>query len=74
MAATLFLTSETEIDETKKVVKTNMILYWYKGDFGGTKGIRTILSNYLGKDISGYAIQFKKYDWSTHLKNFTLEN
>ncbi len=65
-----FLHSEVEINEAKKEVNVNKIMYWFKGDFGGTNGIKNILSNYFTKDFSAYSIKFKEYDWTEQLKNF----
>lgn len=72
-AAKSFLTSETEINEEKKLVRVSKIMEWFKADFGGTQGIRRVLSKYLEIDLSGYAIQFKEYNWDTQLKNFVSE-
>jgi hypothetical protein len=74
MAASSFITSETEIDEVKKVVKVSKIMQWFKGDFNGNKGIREILAKYLARDFATYKIEFKEYDWNEQLKNFTTEN
>jgi hypothetical protein len=73
-AARSFLTSETEIDEEKKIVRASKIMQWFKADFGGIKGIRLILSKYLDKDLSGYTIQFKEYNWDAQLKNFVPDS
>ncbi len=73
MAAASFLKSETSVDTVKKKLTTSKILQWFKGDFGGKKGINTILSKTLQKDFSDYSISFTDYDWSARLKNFTKE-
>ena len=68
-----FLSSDTDIDTMNKKVYVSKILQWFKGDFGGKKGIRSLISKVLGRDFAGYAIQFKEYDWSAHLKNYSTE-
>ena len=73
IATKSFLHSETGVDTVKKVVYTSKILQWFKGDFGGKEGIRSLLSKVLNQDFTGYEIQFKDYDWSAHLKNYTAE-
>lgn len=73
LAARSFLSGETEVDVSKKEIHVTKIMYWFKGDFGGSDGIREILSKYLGKDFTGYKIHFKDYDWTEELKNFTTE-
>jgi hypothetical protein len=73
VATKSFLRSETDIDTLKKVIFTSKILQWFKGDFGGKKGIRSLLSKVLNQDFTGYEIQFKEYDWSIHLKSFAIQ-
>ena len=68
-----FLSSDTDIDTMNKKVYVSKILQWFKGDFGDKKGIRSLISKVLGQDFTGYAIQFKEYDWSAHLKNYSTE-
>lgn len=73
VATKSFLQSETEIDTANKKVHASKILEWFKGDFGGMKGIRSLLSNVLNLDLTGYRILFKEYNWSAHLKNYGTE-
>lgn len=73
VATKSFLRSETDIDTIKKVITTSKILQWFKGDFGGKKGILSLLSKVLNQDFSGYSITFKDYDWSVLLKNYGSE-
>ncbi len=71
IATRTFLRSETETDTLKKILRTSKILQWYKGDFGGKKGILSLLSKVLNQDFTGYEIRFKDYDWSSHFKNYS---
>lgn len=71
VATRSFLINESEIDHLKKEAHVTRIMYWFKADFGGNKGIRSILAKYLDQNVGGYKIQFKNYDWSEDLKNFT---
>lgn len=73
IAASSFLTTETEINETNRVVSVSKIMQWFKGDFGGNDGIKNILSKYLSKDFSSCTIRYKKYDWKEELKNFAVD-
>lgn len=73
IAATSFLKSETSVDTVNKKITTSKILQWFKGDFGGKKGIRSLLSGTFQIDFSGYSISFNDYDWSARLKNFQNE-
>jgi Protein of unknown function, DUF547 len=50
------------------------ILSWFRGDFGGRKGIRQLLQQYHFTPPTGQIwpkIAFKKYDWSLRLSSFT---
>lgn len=70
LASKSFLSGETEIDDPKKEVRVTKIMDWFIGDFDGKKGIRQIIKKVLNKDIAGYKIKFKPYDWSVALHNF----
>jgi hypothetical protein len=65
-----FLLSETEIDENKKEARVSKILFWFKGDFGGKQGIQQIVGEVFQKEISGYRIKFKPYNWAERLHYF----
>lgn len=71
LAGRNFLKAETTLDEEKKVITTSKILSWFKGDFGGKKGIRKILGKEFEKDLSGYSIKFNDYNWDAVLKNYS---
>ncbi|MBI5858387.1 MAG: DUF547 domain-containing protein [Sphingobacteriales bacterium] len=73
IATKVFFKSETDIDTVKKQIATSKILQWFKGDFGGKKGIRSLLSKIFNQDFGSYSIKFKDYDWSGQLKNYSSE-
>lgn len=70
MATLSFLESETEIDNDKKEVQVTRLFQWYLGDFSGTNGIRSILKEKLGLDVSEHKIIYKEYSWDDALDNF----
>lgn len=71
VAAKVFLTSETEIDSINKKLTVTKIMDWFRSDFGGKKGIRRIIKKYLNKDVDGYKIKLKPYNWDEVLHNFS---
>ncbi len=71
LATRSFLASETDVDTNRKEVGVTRIMLWFKADFGGNSGIRTILKKYVDQNLEGFKIRFKEYDWSKELKNFT---
>lgn len=70
LATSSFLSGESNIDTVNKVITTSKILYWFKGDFHGKKGMLSLFSKIFKKDFSGYSLVFKKYNWSSHLNNW----
>ncbi len=73
VATKSFLHSETEMDTVNKIVFVSKILQWFKGDFGGSRGILSMLSKVLEFDFTGYEIRFKEYDWTAQLRNYSSE-
>lgn len=74
MATKLYLTLETEINEAEKVVTVTQLMQWFEEDFGGENNLPQVLSKYLEKDFTGYSIQYKEFDWSEKLSNFSTAN
>ena len=66
-----FLISETTINNQTKIINTSKLLYWYKGDFGGSKGIKTIISKVFESDLTKYKLVYNKYNWESQLENYT---
>lgn len=70
IATKSFLHSETEFDDAKKQVRVTKIMKWFIAGFGGKKGIRKIIKEKLQKDVEGYSVKFKMYDWAAELAKF----
>jgi hypothetical protein len=70
IATKSFLHSETEFDDAKNQVRVTKIMSWFIADFGGKKGIRKIIKEKLQKDVEGYSVKFKPYDWAAELAKF----
>lgn len=66
-----FITSETKVDRNNKTIETSKLLYWYRGDFGGTSGIKKILQQVLELQLNTYKLSFNEYSWETHLENYS---
>jgi hypothetical protein len=65
-----FILSETLIDRKNKIITSSKILFWYIGDFGGTKAIRKIISKVFEIDLASYKIKYSSYNWDSALDNF----
>ena len=65
-----FLEQETTVDHPTKTIATSKLMLWYRADFGGTKGIKQILTKVLELDTTPYKIKYATYSWESHLENF----
>ena len=70
IATRSYLKNETVVDSVGRKAYVPKLMQWFKGDFGGTTGIRSILSANLGQNFSTYRIQYRDYNWSEDLRNF----
>lgn len=71
VAAKAYLTSEAEYDAGKNLLTLPAIMDWFRGDFGGKKGMRRLVKELelIPADASP-RIQFKKYNWDLYLNNY----
>ena len=70
MATTSFIENGTNIDYTTKTLIISKLFLWYKGDFGGEKGAKVIISEYLNNDFTDFKIKYSDYDSTEYLDNF----
>lgn len=71
LAEKAFIKNDADYDETGNTVAVSKIFCWFRGDFGGIKGIRKLLAkhNIISED-KNVKLKFKDYDWSLMLKAF----
>ena len=74
LATKNYLRSEAEYKEEKNVIYLPKIMSWFRGDFGGKKGMKEILKkhNIVPADADP-KIKFKSYDWTLDLNNYKTE-
>jgi hypothetical protein len=66
-----FLKTSTTIDSTTNQVEVSRILSWYRGDFGGKKGIVTWLKKYkVIADDAHPKVKFASYNWNPTPKDY----
>ncbi len=70
LATQTFLESETMIDEKHKLVRVTKLMQWFKADFGGSKGIKDVLTNYFKINVEEYTLRYNKYSWEKTMHNF----
>lgn len=63
---------ETEINylPEKNLMVIPAIFNWFRGDFGGKKGIVEFLRKYNSSFPVNFKISFKTYDWAMKLNNY----
>ena len=75
LATKNFLKNEVVYDPNKNVAYLPATMGWFRGDFGGKKGMIRILKLYNIIPVEATpSIHFKKYDWTLFLNNYKPEN
>lgn len=70
LATKAYLQSETTYDTAKQIVYVPKILSWFRGDFGGKRGIKDLLQQLDFIPHQKVAVRFKPYDWDLALRRF----
>lgn len=73
LATTLFLENETKINHETKTIYSTKLFQWYQGDFGGTTGIKKLLSDIFVQNLQAYKLLFNDYDLTDDLDNFLVQ-
>ena len=67
-----YLKSSTTYDPETKEVAVTSLFSWFRGDFGGKRGVKNLLYELgLIPEIQGVDVTYKNYDWTLDLDNFT---
>ncbi len=73
MGTRTFLKRTSSYNEKTKTVAVTSLFSWFRGDFGGKSGIKSILKDHgIIPDTKGVDIEFKNYDWTLDLDNFVV--
>ncbi|KAA3631115.1 MAG: DUF547 domain-containing protein [Bacteroidetes bacterium] len=65
-----YLKKETVVEKNK--VTTSILFSWFRGDFGGKKGIKQFLKKYgIIESTKGVEVHFGNYDWTLSTGNYT---
>lgn len=72
LASQSFLEPDRVYHSGKNEIDISRLFLWYRGDFGGRKGILKFLKNYSIIAPDAFPkLRYKKYDWSLQLNHFT---
>lgn len=74
LAMRVYLKGEADYDAGKNKIALPAIMGWFRGDFGGKRGMKELLRNMgvILKDADP-SISFKKYDWNLYLDNYKTD-
>lgn len=62
--------ARNQIDHARRVLRLSRIFDWYAADFGGRAGVLKTVSRHLGRDVTGYRVEFLDYDWSLNAATY----
>ena len=66
-----FLEKSTTYDATKKEASVTSLFTWFRGDFGGKRGVKQLLKAHdLIPDTEGVDLHYTNYDWTLAPDNF----
>jgi hypothetical protein len=71
LATESYLETEATYDAEADVVRAPRLMLWYRGDFGGRRGIREFLRRYdVIPEGTSPRVRYRTYDWSLDLGRF----
>jgi thiol-disulfide isomerase/thioredoxin len=75
VASKAYLKSEVNYDSVKNVLYLPKIMSWFRADFGGEDGMKSILKKegIIPKDANP-KIKFNEYNWALTLNNYSNQN
>lgn len=71
LASRNFLQQESEYKSETNTVITSAIFSFFRGDFGGSKGIKAILKQNDVIPSTSVKLKFSKYNWQAKFENYT---
>lgn len=67
----IYLQRTTDYDAESKEASVTSLFNWFRGDFGGKKGVKEILKKQgIIPMTKGVDLKYKNYDWTLDLENF----
>ena len=65
-----YLPKFSTYNKSENTVNTTPLFSWFRGDFGGEKGIKNMLRKYNIIPSTDVKLKFDSYDWTLDLGNF----
>ena len=57
-------TSRNRVDATARTLELSRIFEWYAADFVPLGGAAAVMGAALGRDFTGWALSYRRYDWT----------
>ena len=74
LATEIYLKGECDYNEKSNEVWVPALMNWFRGDFKGTRGIKTLLRNLsIIPPDTNPVVRFKRYNWNLFLDNYKNE-
>lgn len=70
LATRSFLAQDVDYDPASHTATVTPLFSWFRGDFGGMKGVRQFLAAYDLIPDTGVKLKFSKYDWDARLNHY----
>ena len=70
MMKEVFLKKFTDFDKESNTVTTTPLFSWFRGDFGGKRGVKKILLEQELIPSTNVSLKFGPYDWTLDIDNF----
>lgn len=71
LATHSFLENETQINHDNNTIYSTKLFQWYQADFGGLKGVKSLLSSVFEQELQDYKMLYTDYDFTEDLDNFS---
>ena len=63
LATFLHDSARNVVDRASKTVRLSRLFDWYKDDFGGEAGVRTLLTKHFDPEVATFRIEYLDYSW-----------
>jgi len=73
MSTKVFLKHTTKYSSNNRTATVSSLFSWFRGDFGGKKGIKKVLRNYTSINSNSFTLNYAPYDWTLDLSNFYFD-
>lgn len=67
-----YIKKTTTFDASKNEVSVTPLFSWFRGDFGGKKGVKKIVTGIVSIPVEKFDLKYIDYDWTLDLNNIQM--